>query len=78
MPAIVYGEITSSAPAWISLRSVSSIAARGDHAHLARELTGGKGDEDVLGVGVDAGDHGGGALDPGVQQHLVVGRLPSM
>ncbi len=44
----------------------------GDHANLARELAGGERDEDVLGVGVHARDHGVGTFDPGVQQDLVV------
>jgi hypothetical protein len=47
----------------------------GDDRDVRAQLAGGQRDEDVLGVGVHAGDHRAGALDAGVAQRVVLGRL---
>ena len=49
-----------------------------DDRQVGPELARGQGDEDVLGVGVDAGDQRPGPLDPGLPQKLLSAASPSM
>ena len=74
-PVSPYGETTWSAPGSHQLVDRGSVGGTGDDPQVRVERPGGQGDEHVGRVGIHRADQAPGALDAGLPQHGLIGRV---